>query len=371
MKILVNLLTFNNSFTGAGYYVVRLLDVLKDIDTSNQYILLVNKNAKILDYINVVDNNISFCYVNSPTRRVYRVLFEQFILPLKLLRINYDVFFSPNPVLPVLSLKLGKKYICTIHDLTPLIIKKDSFIQKIYYKYMTFLSAKKADKIISVSNNTKKDIVRFFTIKEDKIAVVYNFLDKTFNKTFSPNKHNSNEQYFLYVGNVHIGKNLLNLIKAFSEFKQRTNSEIKLFIIGKDGFGATEIHKQVIKDKLEEEVKFLGFVSDNDIKYYYKNAYALVFPSFYEGFGYPPLEAMYFKVLPIVSNISSIPEVVGNAGLYFDPYSVKSIAAALEKSLYIDRKPYVMNMKKQLDKFNGEKQSAKFVELIDNVVKER
>jgi glycosyltransferase involved in cell wall biosynthesis len=252
--------------------------------------------------------------------------------------------------------------------LTPLIIKKDNYFQKIYYKFLTNISAKKADKIIAVSQNTKDDLNRLMGVPKSKIHVIYNFLEDNYSE-FVEKRISIDRPYFLYVGNMHVGKNIINLIKAFALFKKRHNNNHVLLFIGKKGFGYNKIIDEIALRKLQNDVKILGYLEDNLIKSYYKKAHALVFPSYYEGFGYPPLEAIALQTVPIVSNIPPITEVVGECGFYFNPSDIEDIYKCFVNSLDND----LLNSKKekihrQLEKFNSEKSINQMLSLFKETI---
>jgi glycosyltransferase involved in cell wall biosynthesis len=246
-------------------------------------------------------------------------LWSQISLPLKLkLASIIDIFFSPAHYAPRFY---NDKLVVTIHDLSYYYYPLD-FLKRDLYKLMnwTKYSVKKAKKIIAVSESTKKDIVKFLDVPKNKIKVIYNGFEKKEANTKGQIKRLITSPYILYVGTLQPRKNLKTLIYAYSYFK-KNNREFKLVIAGKKGWLYENILNEVKSLGLVNEILFMDFVNDEKLINLYKNAFCLVLPSFYEGFGIPPLEAMSYHCPVICSDTSSLPEVVGDAALLFDPKS--------------------------------------------------
>lgn len=259
-----------------------------------------------------------------------KFLWSQIFLPLRLFQDNdLNVFFSPAHYLPRFC---PAPTVVTIHDLAYLyfpgdFLKKDLVKLRDWTKY----SVAKAQKIIAVSKTTKKDVVKAYGLKEDKIEVVYNGYEKKHLRSESKLKYDVGEHpYILYVGTLQPRKNITTLISAFYKFKQ-IHSEFKLVVAGKKGWLYEKIFDLVTELGLEDDVYFTDYVSDNQLIFLYKNAFCFVMPSLYEGFGIPPLEAMSFGC-PVISSISSsLPEVAGDAALYFDPKNPLNLVEKLEE----------------------------------------
>ncbi len=197
---------------------------------------------------------------------------------------------------------------------------------------MTRISAWKADRVLTVSSNSKKDIKDYCNISDEKITVTYIGINKAI---LNPNKNEwekfKNEKkipggYILYVGTLEPGKNLVTLIRAFKILKEKNQISQKLVIAGGKGWLFESIFDEVKNLKLEEYVIFTDYVPYDVLGLLYKNATVFILPSLYEGFGVPPLEAMYFGIPVVASKTSSLPEVVGDAGKFFDPNNVIEIA---------------------------------------------
>lgn len=287
-----------------------------------------------------------------------RFMWSRLFLPLHiLLHGKFDVFFSPAHYSPK---GLKKPLVVTIHDLAYFyypneFLKKDLF----KLKEWTAESILKATKIISVSRTTKKDILSYYKVPDSKVSVIYNGFEKLeSNGTTSDVLQRfglEKEQFFLYVGTVQPRKNIQTLITAFKKvYTQYPN--YKLVIVGKKGWLYEDIYK-LVDESEKEAIIFTDFLEDNDVVELYKNALSFVHPSFYEGFGIPILEAMSYN-LPVIASINaSLPEVGGNACLYFDPDIEKELIDMMIK--IIDqpeiRKELIEKGRKRIVDFSWEK----------------
>jgi glycosyltransferase involved in cell wall biosynthesis len=287
-------------------------------------------------------------------------LWSQTFLPFELykrkaLGENIDVFFSPAHYAPRFC---PAPVAVTIHDLSYLyypeeFLKKDLYQLKNWTKY----SVDKAKKIIAVSQTTKKDLVKNYHLSDEKIEVIYNgYENKIRNpqsviKNLTPIK--SGENYILYVGTLQPRKNISTLINAFKEFV-KNNKKYKLIIAGKKGWLYENIFSQVRDLNLTNKIKFVGYVSDEELVNLYKNAFCFVLPSLYEGFGIPILQAMNYGCPVISSFSSSLPEVGGDACLYFNPKDQNDLVEKLQdlrgsESL---RKELIKKGKNRIKKFS-------------------
>ena len=245
-----------------------------------------------------------------------------------------DIWHATYP-LPM-EVKRAKK-ITTIHDLIPLKLPYTTLDNKNFFFRSIKNAVNKSDLILTVSEHTKKDILEVFNVSSDKIFVTYQpVMEKQY--TFNEDEllpllkqyRLRSKEYILFVGAVEPKKNLGRLIEAYVKL----DTTMPLIIVGKKGWlWEDEIGRleKVFSRYFLNKIRFLEYISRNDLNYLYQGAFCFVFPSLYEGFGLPPLEAMALGCPTIVSNISSLPEVCGDAALYIDPYSVVSIKDAIEK----------------------------------------
>ncbi|GIW64802.1 MAG: glycosyl transferase family 1 [Patescibacteria group bacterium] len=296
-----------------------------------------DKNTRFFVYLKKPANNLP-----EPSKYFqYKIvkgsfLWSQIFLPLYLRKHKeIDVLFSPAHYIPRF---LNIPSVVTIHDLSYLYYPQD-FLKKDLYqlKNWTEYSLKKAKKIIAVSKTTKKDIIKNYSIPEEKITVIYNGFEKNIKYQIKDVKNKKiKNPYILYVGTLQPRKNIETLIKAFEKFKH-FYPEFKLTIAGKKGWLYEKIFELVKDLGLENDIYFTDYVTDIQLIFLYKNAFCFVLPSFYEGFGIPILEAMSYSCPVIASFASSLPEVGGDACLYFDPENVFDLVEKL-KLLKEDKK---------------------------------
>lgn len=323
----------NNSLTGVSIYIYYLIKQLNDL----------NKNKKFLYLINYEHNrfftNLNEVTINNPFKVLKTYAWYPFLV-IKLRDHDLDVIHNPGQVPTFLKFK--QKYIITIHDLTPFITPKESkFGRPLIYKLFFPRTLKTADKIIADSNSTKQDLIRYFNIPEEKIKVILLAADEKFKPLNKEEidefkqEYNLNFPFILYVGTLEARKNILTLIRAFYTLKKKGINH-KLVITGKKGWKYKELFGTIDNLNLQNDIIFTGYVPEEDLPALYNAAELFVYPSIYEGFGLPPLESMACGTPVITSNTSSLPEVVGDAGIMVDPYDVDGLADAMYEVLSID-----------------------------------
>lgn len=270
------------------------------------------------------------------------------------------------------------KQIITIHDLIPLYYPSGRFQQYIYYKYILKKIINNSQYIITVSNNTKNDIIKEYNINEDKIKVIYNgfddvddVVDKDFSKKYVLEKYNL-DNFILMVGIHYNYKNLHSVIEAYSNLKDL--DYLKIAIVGDDSNEYANSLKQLVKEKeIEDKVVFLGFVSNNDKNHLYRASKIFMYPSKYEGFGLPVLEAMANQTLVACSNNSSLKEVVLDAAYTFDPNNVGEIENAIKcilKMSYCEYNQYIERGKERIKYFSWDKCAQQVQEVITSLIDE-
>lgn len=281
-----------------------------------------------------------------------------------------DIFFSPHYNIPILSIR-AKKRVVTIHDMYHLrYIHNLPFVQKLYAKYMLNQAVKKSDKVITISNFTKGEMVDLLKIKKGKIEVIHNGID---NQIFSKKnaaldvkkKYQLPEKYFLFVGNLRTHKNLNRLIKAFKKLNQ-SYLDYYLVIVG----GITNsVHSEDLTTLNHEKIILLNQVVDEELLFIYRNAFSFIFPSYYEGFGYPPLEAMCLDIPTAVSRAASIPEVCNGASLFFNPFDEKEIYNAMKRLIDDeDKRKFLINKGREcINKFTLKKCAEKHMNLFKDL----
>ncbi len=295
-------------------------------------------------------------------------LWSQIFLPARLnLKRDIDVFFTPAHYAPRLC---PVPVVVTIHDLSYFYYPEE-FLKKDLYKLesWTKYSVQKANKVIAVSQNTKKDLSKFYQVPDSKVRVIYNGYEKLLQNSRVKNQIVTGP-YILYVGTLQPRKNVSLLIRAFNKFRQN-NSNFRLAVVGRKGWLYQEIFDQVKQLELEKEVIFTDYITDAQLVELYRNAFCFVLPSLYEGFGIPILEAMNYGCPVISSNVSSLPEIGGNACLYFNPKNEKELLKKLVdlKESETLRNSLIKKGKEQIKKFSWQKCADETLEVIKSAAK--
>jgi glycosyltransferase involved in cell wall biosynthesis len=318
---------------GIGTYVRNLLRHLSRIDSKTEYVLLCR--AQDCGVVEELGEN--FRAVPEPARPYSAS--EQLRIPLDLRREGIDLFHAPHYVLPPLT---PCKSVVTIHDCIHLRFPQylPNRLAYAYARSSLWFATHRSNRVLTVSEASKRDILRYFRVPEGKIDVIYNAIDERFGEPPAPeeiervrDRYQLNAPYILYAGNIKPHKNLERLIEAFHMLRRGDLEHVKMLIIGDEISKYATLRRAVHKYKLHKHVRFFGFVPDKTLAVLYRLARAFVFPSLYEGFGLPPLEAMASGTPVITSNLSSLPEVVGDAALLIDPYDADAIADAMRRVL--------------------------------------
>jgi len=251
-------------------------------------------------------------------------------IPKVLKKYKPDVFVSPDGFM---SLRTKTPTLMVLHDIAWKHFSNHVYWSAMkYYNYYVPKFIKGATRVATVSEFSKQDIVKSYGTDASKIDVVYNGSHKNYQPLVEEEQeeirkeHSESQPYFLYLGSINPRKNVPNLIRAFEKFKQETDTPIKLLLVGRMREETGEIGDLLSTMKHKDDVVFMGYVSNELLPKIIASAFALTYVSLFEGFGIPLLEAMYCNVPTITSNCSSMPEVVGNAGLLVDPNSVTDIS---------------------------------------------
>ncbi len=295
-------------------------------------------------------------------------LTEQFMYPFKIP--VCDVLWIPHfntPLLPVLT----TKRLVTIHDVNHLSNPKYfSTIKRIWAKILYKNAVKRSDLIYTVSEFSKSEILKFFKINANKIQVVYGGVDRNFGKENDNQiKGNVPKDYFLFVGNVKPHKNLMTLLKAYNSLDQEIKATYKLVILGKKkGFitGDYEVFKYIECNNLDKNIHFTGYITDDKVPIIYRNAKLFIFPSLYEGFGLPLLEAMACETPVLSSYNASLKEVGEDAVVYFNPHSPLDLKEKIGKVLANENLQVQLKRKglEQIKKFSWKKSVDKHIQAI-------
>lgn len=349
---------FNKNRTGTENYSYQLLTTLVSIDEVNQYIIYLCELRAQGETLQNWPKDFQFKVISWPR------LWTQGGLALRTFRDKLDVLFIPAHTLPIIR-KPGLKTVVTVHDLgSEYLPSLHQLKQRAYLSFMQKYQLKTASKIIAVSNATKKDLIKRIGINPKKIKVVYEgFNRKLFRPVKDDTEVNSLIPYFLFVGTVQPRKNLERVIKAFAKIKDK-----KLVIAGSKGWMSDEIYELPKKLGIGDRVKFLGYVPDEKLPALYSNAEALVFPSLFEGFGLPILEAQACGCPVITSNVSSMPEVAGKGAIFVDPYNVDSIVNAMIRvQVTRYREQLIKNGFENIRKFSWEKTARETLAVLESI----
>lgn len=331
MKIAINCRSFlKDHYTGIGRYAYNLVKFLSEIDSENEYYLYVPKG--------IFDRKRKAPRFDAPNFHVQLDYLNRG--PDKILR-EVDIYHSPSPY----SLEMaGAKIIVTVHDLIYLTYPQGHTQQTIDETHKQFPQIlEKAEKVICVSKSTMADLRRHFDMHPSKMRLVYQGIDRNVFYPLEPPEKNKarevvrskgvNGPFLLFVGTIEPRKNLAGLADAFSILKDKKIFSGKLVVIGMKGWIEGPVFDLIEQRKLKDDIIFLGYLSSQELCYFYNLAEVFVFPSFYEGFGFPIVEALSCGTPVVTSNKSSCPEVADQAALLVDPHNPPEISEAIERIL--------------------------------------
>ena len=335
MKIGIDCRPLSRTKAGIGYYLWEILNHWGKIEVPHELILYSASEFAI-------PPQLAASHVRY-RQRVFRVLppekWMHTVLPLQLRWDKVDVYWGPNYAMPMLP--FGAPSVLTVHDMVyrvfPETMKRVTYLHNRYglERYVRWCSH-----IIADSENTKQDLMQFLSLPGDKIEVIPLGVSERFDHSLSGQSDDTmmqdlgldDKSYLLTVGTLEPRKNLTRVIQAFKLFLQNQHSDRGssplLVVVGAAGWGETSAK---VHHELGEAIKYLGYVSDETLGALYRHAQGFVYMSLYEGFGLPPLEAMRCGTPVLVSNTSSLPEVVGECGLYANPNQVEDIARQMSR----------------------------------------
>lgn len=305
---------------GTEIYLRRLLAALATIDRDNEYFVFTNTETGA----DLVPRQSNFHWKPQAVRarvRPARILWEQTVLPIEAARCKLDVLFNPGFTTPLLT-TCGN--VTVFHDLQHLRHPEHfRWFDLPFWKLLLWISARRARRLIAVSEATRQDLMRFYRLRPERISVVHHGVEPEF---FALDRSHV-EPFVLCVSTLHPHKNLDRLIRAYASRKR----DWRLVIAGMRGFFAESLDALIAELGVKDCVKLTGWIPREELLQLYAHAQAFVYPSTFEGFGMPVLEAMAAAVPVACSNISPLREVAGDAALFFDPLSEDAVAAALDR----------------------------------------
>ena len=334
MRIGIDTRLYSSRYTGIGRYVKELVDHLLSIDETNEYILFFNDP----EYTNFMPPNPRF-----GKRRVQAAHYsfaEQTRFVSDLNREVLDIAHFTHFNMPVLY---KKPAVVTIHDLSiskfPELMSRTGILEKMAYTYTIKNAVKSANIVICISENTKEDAIRMLGADVKKIRVIHEAVAPEFKPVTDTAKIDDlkarlgiTKPYLLYVGNFKAHKNLPMLVKAFNLLRNRFSLDAQLVLAGDATQAPPELDQTIHALGLDAHILKTGYVADEDLPALYSGALVFTFPSMYEGFGLPPLEAMACGTPVVSSNTSCMPEVLGDAALFASPQDPDEFAAQLAKA---------------------------------------
>jgi len=334
MKIVINTIPLLSPLAGVGHYIYNLLIEFQRLRPDIQYTFYYGYFGKKLKVYGEGEAagfyRLKEWVKKSPVVSPYARKLKDTLAQINLKK--YDLYFEPNFI--PLGIK-SKKIVTTVHDFSFHLHPEWHPRERTeYFSRNFFKRIEKADLIITGSRYIEREAFDLFIGKDLRIVTIYyGYNDALFhpNKKAGEEKASPSGNYILFVGSVEPRKNLLGLLKAYLLLPEYMKKDFQLLLTGSKGGGNQEIVERM--EQLKGRVHYLGYLNNEELAALYRGASCLVFPSFYEGFGLPPLEAMACGCPVIVSNVASLPEVCGDAAYYVNPYDVESIAEGMYKVL--------------------------------------
>src|SRR6185295_6147583 len=339
MRIAIDIRRINEF--GVGTYIWNLVRNLSEVDTHNEYLLLGSRSD--FEELGPLGPNFTLFLRDTPAKG-WR---EHFALPLLLRRQRLDVIHIPHHEGFFLS---PGKCVVTIHDCVHVKFPLEGLSR--FRRYQIYLRTKRAvetaSRVLAVSNSTRDDLINIFDLNADRISVIHNALDERFasdsggeDRRRVLERYQLNDPFVLYSGRIRPHKNVHRLIEAFAVLKNELAGDeryrdLKLIIIGDELSRHQYLRLTVVRSGVQQDVRFFGFVPYPILRVFYQSAALFAFPSLYEGFGLPPLEAMANRTPVIASNTSSLPEVLDDAAVLVNPENVFDIARGMKLILSDD-----------------------------------
>lgn len=373
MKIGINFQTVDTHISGVEYYSLGLLNGLLSIDTRNDYIVYTNQPVLVKDYIRP-SKNLTIVKVKHLKTRIARIFWEHTQLPRLAVRQELDVLHCLSYICPLH--KTSVPYVVTIHD--TIAIDHPEWCKQtnsLYFNLFMKPAVKKASCVISVSKRTAADVKRNFDLFCHRVRIIYSGIDNIFKARKDSSRYsevraryNLPEPYILYVGNIEPKKNIWTLLCVQKKLREKGLPH-KLVIVGKRSWGTRVELDEISKEVMSNNVVWVGYVDRSDLPSVYQMADVFVFPSLYEGFGFPPLEAMACGTPVISTSSGALNETVGDAALTVEPYNVWQITRAVismirDSSL---RQRHIRMGLKQSSLFNWEKTAEETLSVYEEV----
>ncbi|KPK85090.1 MAG: glycosyltransferase [Bacteroides sp. SM23_62_1] len=373
MRIAVNTrLLLPGKLDGIGWFTYETLKRITRNHPEQEFIFLFDRPWH-QEFI--FSDNIRPVYISPPTRHpiLWYTWFE-YSVPSALIKYQADVFLSPDGYL---SLKAEAPSLAVIHDINFHHRPEDlPYASRIYYRRFFPLYAQKADIIVTVSEYSKQDICSSYNIPVEKVNVIYNGANPIYSPLSQEEILKIREEltgripYFVFVGTLHPRKNIPRLLLAFDRFRQNISENFKMVIVGEKTFLTGDIEKALSQMNYNEDVIFTGRLDPEKLRMVMGGAVALTFLPLFEGFGIPIVEAMYCDTPVLASNVTSLPEVAGDAALYADPYNINAIAGKMLEIVKNDnlRKELIEKGKIQRQKYSWDKTAGGLWQNVERIM---
>jgi glycosyltransferase involved in cell wall biosynthesis len=373
MNIGVDIRTLSFRKGGISEYTYHLLKNILRIDSANTFFLF-NYNKSPYEWDNF-RKNAKEIILRFPQRRAFKTIWENVLAPIAARKYEIDIWFSPDFYIPKL---LKTKSVITVCDL---IFERfhDVHTNKLASALSTKVafSIQRAAQIIAISSFTRSQILERYRISPNKVKVIPLAADERYHKISDQSalrrvlhRYGIDFDFILNVGEISDRKNVLRLVQAYDSLREKDKlRKHNLVLVGKRTVDTEAIVSEVKRLDLESHVLFTGYVPDEDLPFLYNGASMFIFPSLYEGFGIPPLEAMQCQIPVAASSRTSIPEVVGEGALLFDPYSVDDIADKIDSVINakIDLNDLIMKANRQTGKFSWTLTASRTVEIFNRL----
>ena len=374
MKVAIDVRTILSNRSGVGNYVLHLIQNLKKVDPESiYYFLSLKKNLPFLGSFASEQNHLLtvFSHESHPLGDFW----EHFVLPVRLMKKGIDIFHGPASLIPFR--KDHYRVVVTIHDLVAFLFPETIPLK--YGAYMRYLlrhAVKRANKIISVSHHTRQDLIEILKVPSEKIIVIHEAPSPIFRpydpmevRTFLKERYGIQKKYIYHLGNIEPRKNLIVLLEAFTRVCRELGPEVQLVVSGQKGWLIRSLNQFLKNYPNRDQVFFTGYVPMEELPFFMNGAELFVFPSLYEGFGLPVLEAMSCGTPVISSNRSSIPEIIGSAGILIDPTDTRELA---DRIIFLlrnreERKRLSLLGKEQAARFSWEEAARKTLDVYRSV----
>lgn len=365
-------------YSGVSEYAANLLAALFESDQANEYRLFYNSWHDLSGRFDAFKRPNVKIFASRYPNKIFNYLGQKLLSRPKLDKLigACDVFFAPH--LNFCALSSQTKFVLTVHDLS--FLRYPEFFSGRKNFWHRALAVKKlikrADRLVVVSENTRQDLIELLGVESAKITVIHSGLKHPASIVTEERALEFLRQkdlalpYILYLGNVEPRKNILGLIKAYELFRINHPNRLEpLVLAGADAWKTKEIRAAWQRSLYKDDIRLLGYVSDFDKACLYQKAGLFVYPSFYEGFGFPPLEALSYNLPVICSNVSSLPEVGGQAVLGIDPYNIPQLAEALNLVLSDQsvRNYLISQAESQVARFTWSKSARVYLDLLESL----